>query len=127
MAAESTTPLSVTHQRTFNGTKRRIFQLLVEMGTSNDVVWPFASQPFMRSPGPLTLDRTEEWHSGLHAVLAELEPEKHIVWRVDNEGFVGTHGFYLESVEKKTRLIHRIDALLSDVEGRLLWRRLEDV
>lgn len=120
-------PLHVSHERTFSGTKRRIFTLLSEMGTSADAIWPFVSQPFMRSPGPLTVGRTEEWHGGIHAVLAELAPEERIVWRVDNDGFEGTHGFYLESAEKKTRLIHRVDAVLSDTEGRLLWRRLEDV
>jgi hypothetical protein len=120
-------PLHISHERIFSGTKRRIFHLLSEMGTSSDAVWPFAAQPFMRSPGPLIVDRTEEWHNGLHAVLAEVEPEQRIVWRVDNEGFAGTHGFYLEPVEKKIKVIHRVDAMLSDVEGRLLWRRLEDV
>src|SRR2546423_2729188 len=120
-------PLHVTHERTFSGTKRRIFQLLNDMGTSSDTIWPFAAQPFMRSSGPLVVGRTEEWHSGLHAVLDEVVPEERIVWRVDNEGFDGTHGFYLESQEKKTKLIHRVEAMLSDTEGRLLWRRIEDV
>jgi hypothetical protein len=120
-------PLLVSHERTFSGTKRRIFQLLTEMGTSADAIWPFASQPFMRSSGPMTVGRTEEWHGGIHAVLEEFVPEERIVWRIDNEGFDGTHGFYLEQSEKKTRLIHRVEATLSDTEGRLLWRRLEDV
>lgn len=119
-------PIHVLHERTFSGTKRRIFQLLNDMGTSSDTIWPFAAQPFMRSSGPLTIGRTEEWHGGLHAVLEEVVPEERIVWRVDNEGFDGTHGFYLESEEKKTKVIHRIDAVLSDTEGRLLWRRIED-
>ncbi|HTX02260.1 MAG TPA: hypothetical protein VMD07_01165 [Candidatus Acidoferrales bacterium] len=127
MAAEPTTPLSITHQRTFNGTKRRIFQLLVEMGTSNDVVWPFASQPFMRSPGPLVADRTEEWHSGVHAILAEVVPEEKIVWRFLNDGVAGTHGFYISAEGKQTTVAHRIEAELSEPEGRLFWRRFEDV
>ncbi len=120
-------PLNVVYERTFSGTRRRIFQLLTEMGTSGDAIWPYASQPFMRSAGPLEPGKTEEWHSGVHAVLEEVVPEERIVWRFNNEGFDGTHGFYLESNEKKTRLVHRIEATLSDTEGRLFWRRLEDV
>jgi hypothetical protein len=80
----------------------------------------------MRSPGPLTPGRTEEWHSGVHAVLEEAVPEEKIVWRIQNEGVEGTHGFYLTSDEKKTKLTHRVVATLSDTEGRLFWRRFED-
>jgi hypothetical protein len=119
-------PLLVEHQRSFGGTRRRLFQLLSEMGTSGDAIWPFASQPFMRSPGPLEPGKTEEWHSGVHAVLEEVVPESKIVWRFMNEGFDGTHGFYFEPDGKKTRLVHRIEATLSDTDGRLFWRRLED-
>ncbi len=120
-------PLKVVHQRTFGGTRRRIFQLLTEMGTSADAIWPFASQPFMRSAGPLAPGQTEEWHNGVHSVLDETVPEERIVWRFKNEGFDGTHGFYLEPDAKRTRLSHRIEAIVSDTEGRLFWRRLEDV
>ncbi len=119
-------PLFVEHKRSFGGTRRRIFQLLSEMGTSADAIWPFASQPFMRSPGPLDPGKTEEWHSGVHAVLEEVVPEEKIVWRFKNDGFDGTHGFYLEPDAKKTLLVHRIVATLSDTDGRLFWRRLED-
>lgn len=127
MASGPTTPLTVSHQRTFTGTKRRIFQLLVDMGTSNDVVWPFASQPFMRSPGPLVPGRTEEWHSGVHAVLEEVVPEERIVWRFLNDGVNGTHGFYISVDGKQTTVSHRIEAELAEPEGRLFWRRFEDV
>ena len=97
------------------------------MGTSADAIWPFPSQPFMRSPpGPLEPGKTEEWHSGVHAVLDEVVPDERIVWRFKNDGFDGTHGFYLEADAKKTRLVHRIEATLSDTDGRLFWRRLED-
>ena len=119
-------PLAVSYERVFSGTKRRIYQLLSDMGTSADAVWPFASQPFMRTPGPLDPGRTEEWHLGIHAILVEAVTEERIVWRIDNEGVDGTHGFYLEPVERKTRLAHRVQASLSDTEGRLLWRRIED-
>jgi hypothetical protein len=119
-------PLDVAHEHTFSGTRRRIYQLLTEMGTSGDAIWPFASQPFMRSPGPLTVGRTEEWHSGVHALLEEAVNEERIVWRFQNEGVDGVHGFYLTQNEKKTRLTHRIVATLSDTEGRLFWRRFED-
>ncbi|HZZ64143.1 MAG TPA: hypothetical protein VFE17_01470, partial [Candidatus Baltobacteraceae bacterium] len=74
-------PLHEARVRTFSGTRRRIFQLLVDMGTSNDIVWPFPAQPFMRSPGPLVPGKTEEWHHGFHAVLDEVVPEERIVWR----------------------------------------------
>lgn len=119
-------PLLENRTRVFSGTKRRIFQLLVDMGTSNDIIWPFASQPFMRSPGPLLPGRTEEWHNGFHAVLAEVVPEERIVWQIQNDGFDGTHGFYVFADGKKTTVEHRIEATLTDTEGRLLWRRLED-
>ena len=96
------------------------------MGTSGDQIWPFASQPFMRSPGPLTPERTEEWHLGIHAVLAEVVPEERIVWRFLNDGVKGTHGFYLSTQGKQTQLEYRVEATLTDTDGRLLWRRLED-
>jgi hypothetical protein len=120
------TPLDVTYSRAFSGTPRRIFQLLSEMGTSADAVWPFASQPFMRSAGPLTAGVTEEWHLGMHAVLDVVEPEKQIVWRIDNEGIVGTHGFYLTADGKKTVVTHRILAELDDTDGRMFWKRMQD-
>lgn len=119
-------PVDVSQSRTFSGTPKRIFQLLTEMGTSADAIWPFASQPFMRSAGPLVPGQTEEWHLGLHAVLDSVEPERSIVWRIDNEGVEGTHGFRLQTEGKKTTLTHRFTATLSDTEGRLLWKRLED-
>src|SRR5271155_2088161 len=119
-------PLDVAHEHSFSGTRRRIYQLLTEMGTSGDAIWPFASQPFMRSPGPLTPGRTEEWHLGIHAVLDEVVHEERIVWRFRNDGFDGTHGFYLSSEGKETLLEYRVEAKLSDTDGRLLWRRFED-
>ncbi len=112
--------------RSFHGTKRRIYHLLEEMGTSGDQIWPFASQPFMRSPGPLVPGRTEEWHLGIHGVLEEAVPEERIVWRFRNDGFDGTHGFYLSTEGKETLLEYKVDAILSDTDGRLLWRRFED-
>jgi hypothetical protein len=118
--------LKESRSRTFSGTKRRIFHLLEEMGTSGDQIWPFASQPFMRSPGPLTPERTEEWHLGIHAMLAEVVPEERIVWRFLNEGVDGTHGFYLAAEGKQTRIEYRVEGTLTDTDGRLLWRRLED-
>jgi len=96
------------------------------MGTSGDAIWPFASQPFMRSAGPLVPGQTEEWHLGLHAVLESVEPEKSIIWRIDNEGVDGTHGFTIVQDGKKTTVIHRVQAQLSDLDGRLLWKRIED-
>ena len=120
------TPLRVVRNREFSGTKRRIFQLLSEMGTSADAVWPFPSQPFMRSPGPLLVGKTEEWHSGFHAILDELVPEERIVWKFLNEGFAGSHGFYFATAGKKTILEHRIEAELAEPEGRMMWRRVED-
>lgn len=118
--------LHESRSRTFHGTRRRIFHLLEEMGTSGDQIWPFASQPFMRSPGPLVPSKTEEWHLGIHAVLEESVPEERIVWRIRNEGMDGTHGFYLSTEGKETLLAFRFDAKLSETDGRLLWRRHED-
>jgi hypothetical protein len=96
------------------------------MGTSADQIWPFASQPFMRSPGPLTLGKTEEWHLGIHGLLEEVVPEDRIVWRIQNDGVDGTHGFYLETEGKETVVSVKVDALLTESDGRLLWRRFED-
>jgi hypothetical protein len=118
--------LHESRARTFHGTKRRIYHLLEEMGTSGDQIWPFASQPFMRSPGPLVPGKTEEWHLGIHGVLEEAVPEERIIWRIKNDGVEGTHGFVLASEGKETVLDYRIDAVLSDTDGRLLWRRYED-
>jgi len=112
--------------RTFNGTKRRIYHFLDQMGTSGDHVWPYASQPFMRTAGPLTPGRTEAWHLGIHAKLDDAVPEERIVWRFLNEGVDGTHGFYLHSEGKTTTVEHRVDVELAEPDGRLLWRRVED-
>ena len=94
--------LHESRSRTFHGTKRRIFHLLEEMGTSGDQIWPFASQPFMRSPGPLTPGRPKSGIWGFTAILDEVTPEEQIVWRIQNDGVDGTHGFYLESEGKET-------------------------
>ncbi len=118
--------LRESRTRTFTGTKRRIYHLLEEMGTSGDQIWPFASQPFMRSPGPMAIGKTEEWHLGIHSILAETVPEERIVWHILNDGVEGSHGFYLRSEGKTTTLEYRIEATLSDTDGRLLWRRFED-
>jgi hypothetical protein len=119
-------PIDVSYSRTLSGTARRIYTLLSEMGTSSDAIWPFAAQPFMRSAGPLTVGTTEEWHLGMHAILAEAVPEGRIVWRIDNDGVVGTHGFYLAPDGKKTVLTHRTVAELSDPDGRMFWKRVQD-
>ena len=99
--------------RSFHGTKRRIYHLLEEMGTSGDQIWPFASQPFMRSPGPLVPGRTEEWHLGIHGVLEEAVPEERIVWRFRNEG-LRWHA-WVSSVQRRqgnaARVSRRRDAL----------------
>ena len=60
------------------------------------------------------------------AVLDEVVPEDRIVWRIENEGFDGTHGFYLTSEGKETTVEYRVEAILSDTDGRLTWRRFED-
>ncbi len=120
------TPIDIKFSRTFNGTARRIYQLLSEMGTSGDAIWPFAAQPFMRTSGPLTVGTTEEWHLGMHSTLIEAVPEERIVWQIENDGVQGTHGFYLTHDGKKTVVTHQIVADLSDGEGRMFWKRLQD-
>lgn len=120
------TPIDIKYSRTFSGTARRIFQLLSEMGTSADAIWPFAAQPFMRTSGPLTVGTTEEWHLGMHSILAEVAPEERIVWRIENDGVVGTHGFFLSPDGKKTIVTHQLSADLSETEGRMFWKRLQD-
>ena len=119
-------PIEVVYERTFSGTPRRIYQLLSEMGTSQDVLWPFASQPFMRTAGPLEAGRTEEWHGPIHAVLERVEPEREIVRRMLTEGFDGTHGFEIASEGRRVTVRHRLTATLSD-EARALWRRIEEM
>jgi hypothetical protein len=119
-------PIDIRYSRSFGGTPRRIYQLLAEMGTSGDVIWPFAAQPFMRTSGPLTVGTTEEWHLGMHSTLAEAVPEERIVWRIENDGVTGTHGFFLTPDGKKTLLEHRLAAELSEADGHLVWKRLAD-
>ena len=120
------TPIDVRYERAFSGTTRRIYELLTELGTSQDRIWPFAAQPFVRSAGPLTPGTTEEWHLGLHSVLQDVEPEKQIVWRIDTEGVEGTHTFELNAEGRRVTVRHRLTATLDDIQGRLLWRRLEE-
>ena len=62
----------------------------------------------------------------MNGVLEEAVPEERIVWRFRNEGLDGTHGFHLSTAGKETLLEYRVDATLSDTDGRLLWRRWED-
>ncbi len=59
-------------------------------------------------------------------MLEEAVPEEHIVWRFLNEGIDGTHGFYITADGKQVTLEMRVEAALSEPEGRMLWRRLED-
>lgn len=119
-------PVEVVYERTFSGTPRRIYQLITEMGTSADAIWPFAAQPFIRSAGPLTPGSTEEWHLGLHAILEGVEPERRVTWRFDTDGIEGVHEFTLEQQGRRVVLRHRFAATLSETQGRLLWRRVEE-
>lgn len=48
------------------------------------------------------------------------------MWRFQNDGFDGTHAFVLATLGKETVVEYRVDATLSDTDGRLLWRRFED-
>jgi uncharacterized protein YndB with AHSA1/START domain len=120
------TAIDVTYERAFSGTARRIFELLTAMGTAEDRVWPFPSQPFMRSAGPLKPGATEEWHGPIHAVLEDVEPEKRIVWRIDSPGVEGTHAFELHAEGRKVIVRHRLTATLSDTDGRVVWKRYEE-
>ena len=72
------------------------------------------------------MESTGVYWKPVYAVLEEAVPEDRIVWRFQNEGVDGTHGFYLTADEKRTKLTHRVIATLSDTEGRLFWRRFED-
>ena len=113
--------------RSFHGTKRRIYHLLEEMGTSGDQIWPFASQPFMRSPGPLTAGRTEEWHLGYATPFSRrLYPKSASSGDFETKASMARTASISRREGKETLLEYRVDAMLSDTDGRLLWRRFED-
>ncbi|HVA38442.1 MAG TPA: SRPBCC family protein [Candidatus Dormibacteraeota bacterium] len=120
--------LRVVHAREVKAAPRRAFELIADLGTSADKIWPFKSQPFQRTAGPLEAGKSEEWHGPFHARLERLEPNAALVWRFLTEGFDGTHGFYLSELgEKLTRVEHRLEAELVSPEGEQLWRRAEDL
>jgi len=120
-------PISLreTRSRTFHGTKRRIFHLLEEMGTSaTDLAVRFSTlHAFARTSDA----RQDGGVAPRHACRSRRgRSEDRIVWRIENEGFDGTHGFYLTSEGKETTVEYRVEAILSDTDGRLTWRRFED-
>jgi hypothetical protein len=59
-------------------------------------------------------------------VLAEVEPEKRIVWKIDSPGVEGMHAFELEPQGRRVLLRHRLTATLSDTDGRIVWKRYEE-
>ncbi len=109
-------PIELHEQRSrsFHGTKRRIYHLLGRdgyVGRSDLAVCVAAVHAFARaarSPG-----RTEEWHLGIHGILEEAVAEERIVWRFQNDGFDGTHGFHLSTRRQgdAARIPRRRDAL----------------
>ena len=121
-------PLDVSFERTFSGTPKRIYQLLTEMGTSADAIWPFASQPFMRSAGPLVPGQTEEWHLGLHAVL-EIGGAREEHRLADRQRRASTERTASRSCKTARRptVTHRVQArALRSSTGGCLWKRVED-
>lgn len=119
--------LSVVHAKEVKSTPRRAFELIADLGTSADKIWPFKSQPFQRTAGPLEEGKSEEWHGPFHAQLQRLEPPGALVWRMLTDGVHGTHGFYLvEKGERLTLVEHRLEADLETPEAEMLWRRTED-
>ena len=74
----------------------------------------------------MTPGTTEEWHLGLHAILDGVEPERRVTWRFDTDGIEGIHEFTLEQQGRRVILRHRFASMLSDTQGRLLWRRVEE-
>jgi|GEM_PF-421910 len=120
-------PLRIVRSRDIKATSRRAFELIADLGTSADKIWPFKSQPFQRTAGPLEVGKSEEWHGPFHARLERLEPPKELVWRLLTDGFIGTHGFYLsDKGEKLTHVEHRLEVELETPEAEQLWRRAED-
>ncbi|TAM57800.1 hypothetical protein EPN52_12380 [bacterium] len=120
-------PLRVVHSKEIKSTPRRAFELIADLGTSADKIWPFRAQPFQRTAGPLEEGKSEEWHGPFHARLERLEPPSALVWSVLTEGIRGRHGFYLTELgEKKTLVEHRLEAELETTEAEMLWRRAED-
>ncbi|MDE2572780.1 MAG: hypothetical protein KGM44_09710 [bacterium] len=119
--------LRVVRSREIKATPRRAFELIADLGTSADKIWPFKSQPFQRTAGPLEAGKSEEWHGPFHARLERFEPPQALVWRLLTAGFDGTHGFYLsERAERLTLVEHRLEVQLQTPDAESLWRRAED-
>lgn len=101
------------HARSISRSAAEVFRALEGIGTDGDRIWPAPSIPFERTPGPLTVGKTQERHGIIHATLHELERNRRFVWRADQPFVKGTHGFELTETDTGCHVVHVLDATLA--------------
>ena len=98
------------HARAISRPAEEVFGALEGLGTPADRIWPVASMPFERTPGPLTVGVTRERHGIIRAVLDELDHGRKMVWRAELPFLKGTHGFDITETADGCRVEHLLDA-----------------
>lgn len=101
------------HGRSVRRPASEVFADLEKIGTDDDRVWPAPSIPFVRTAGPLRVGETKERHGTIRAVLADVRPNRAIIWRIDQPFLQGTHGFEIEETPGGCRVVHTLVAKLA--------------
>ena len=116
------------HERLLLMDAKSVFQLLENMGTENDRIWPSQQIPFRRTRGEMKIGFTKESHGIIKAVLSEYKKNDRIVWSADLPSLKGTHGFYLEAIgENETKITHFLSAMLSWWFWPLWYLKIEKI
>jgi hypothetical protein len=101
------------HVREIAAPPARAFAEIAAMGTAADRIWPVPRMPFQRTPGDLVVGVTRERHGLIRAVLAAIEPDRHLSWRARQPFLDGTHGFKVTPTATGCRVEHALEVGLT--------------
>jgi hypothetical protein len=104
-----------THERLVRRPLREVFGDLEALGTAADRIWPEPGMPFRRTTGSMAVGVTSERHGVIRALLEAYEPNRRIVWRVEQPFLRGTHRFEVHELEPGLTLARH------QIQARLAW------
>ena len=110
------------HKRKHQQTKDQVVILLKTLATKEDKIWPFENWPAIRFEKELEIG-AKGGHGRVSYTIIEFKEGESIKFQFSKpDGFIGTHEFYINELDKNiTEITHEINMNTSNLKATLLW------